>query len=145
MPTTPTRVLVVEDDDTIRHTMRLALEDEGYTVAEARDGEPVLDWLCGSAAPALVLLDLQMPGMDGRAVLEAAAKDAGLMARHGFILVTAYSGRTLPLPLLNILSAYGIPIVAKPFNLDHLLDVTKRAEMQLLARAPMPVARVPER
>lgn len=58
------RLLVVEDDVDVRITLRLLLEDEGYDVVEAGDGETAIVRL-NSDNPALVLLDLKLPGMSG--------------------------------------------------------------------------------
>jgi DNA-binding response OmpR family regulator len=57
-------VLVVDDDPGIRTSLRLALEDEHYTVFEAGTGEHALD-LVRDEPPDVVLLDLMLPGMDG--------------------------------------------------------------------------------
>jgi DNA-binding response OmpR family regulator len=57
-------VLIVEDDDRIRSSVRLALEDNGYRVVEAGDGEAALETLRHDV-PDVVLLDLMLPGMDG--------------------------------------------------------------------------------
>jgi DNA-binding response OmpR family regulator len=59
-----TRILTVEDDERIRTAVRLALEDEGWTVEEAGDGEDALGRF--QATPAdVVLIDIMLPGMDG--------------------------------------------------------------------------------
>jgi CheY-like chemotaxis protein len=61
-----TKILVIDDDDDIRETMRAVLEDEGFTVESASNGREALDLLLRSEAnPALILLDLTMPQMDG--------------------------------------------------------------------------------
>ncbi len=60
----PIQILIVEDDDGIRTTLRLALEDEGYTVMEAHSGERALDQMARDPAD-LVLVDLMLPGMSG--------------------------------------------------------------------------------
>jgi len=58
------RLLVVEDDERIRASMRMALEDEGYDVDEAGSGEMALDRFAEQPAD-VVLIDLMLPGMDG--------------------------------------------------------------------------------
>ena len=58
-------VLVVEDDADLRAALVESLENDGMTVALARDGQDALDWLRGGLRPAVVLLDLLMPGIDG--------------------------------------------------------------------------------
>jgi DNA-binding response OmpR family regulator len=57
-------VLIVDDDDGIRASLRVALEDRGYRVSEAQDGETALARL-RDTSPDLVVLDLMLPGMDG--------------------------------------------------------------------------------
>jgi DNA-binding response OmpR family regulator len=58
------RLLIVEDDERIRASMRLALEDEGYEVDEAASGEIALEHFAEQPAD-VVLIDLMLPGMDG--------------------------------------------------------------------------------
>lgn len=57
-------VLIVDDDDGIRASLRLALEDNGYVVFEAPDGEAALTEAKGRS-PDVIILDLMLPGMDG--------------------------------------------------------------------------------
>lgn len=57
-------ILVVDDDAHIRSVVRFALESAGLRVREAADGETALR-LCAEEAPALLLLDIMMPGIDG--------------------------------------------------------------------------------
>jgi PAS domain S-box-containing protein len=61
------RVLVVDDDADLRRQLRGLLEKVGWTVDEAADGQEALDRL--TVRPALILLDLLMPGMDGLELL----------------------------------------------------------------------------
>jgi len=68
------QVLVVDDDPKSRDVLRRTLQKEGWTVAEAVDGREALDRLERSP-PALVLLDLTMPEMDGFEVLERMRRD----------------------------------------------------------------------
>lgn len=132
MATTPTPcVLVVEDDDDTRATLRLALEDAAaYPVAEAADGAQALAQLRARADRVVVLLDLLMPGVDGLQVLRAAATEP-LVGRHAFILMTA-DGRP-PSPRLSaLLTRLQVPTVSKPFDMDHLLDVVAEAATRLI-------------
>ncbi|MEM9712482.1 MAG: response regulator transcription factor [Actinomycetota bacterium] len=59
-----TRILTVEDDERIRTAVRLALEDEGWTVDEAATGEDAVS-LFQSNPSDVVLIDIMLPGMDG--------------------------------------------------------------------------------
>jgi adenylate cyclase len=66
-------VLVVEDDAGARGVIRLTIEKMGLAVAEAADGREALAWLDDHPAPAMILLDLMMPEIDGFQVLDALA------------------------------------------------------------------------
>jgi DNA-binding response OmpR family regulator len=59
-----TRILTVEDDERIRAAVKLALEDEGWTVDEAADGETAIDLFQRHPAD-VVLIDIMLPGIDG--------------------------------------------------------------------------------
>ena len=59
-----TRILTVEDDERIRTAVKLALEDEGWTVDEAGSGEEAIE-LFNRAVPDVVLIDIMLPGIDG--------------------------------------------------------------------------------
>ncbi len=59
-----TRILAVEDDERIRSAVKLALEDEGWTVDEAGSGEEAIE-IFGRATPDVVLIDIMLPGIDG--------------------------------------------------------------------------------
>ena len=61
-------ILLVEDEDTLRRVMRDLLEQEGYRICEARDGAEALEQV-DRHNPDLVLLDLNLPNVDGYSVL----------------------------------------------------------------------------
>jgi len=69
-------VLLVEDDADARELIRQSIEKMGLTVAEAVDGRQALAWLGAHPVPAMILLDLMMPEMDGFEVLDALAARA---------------------------------------------------------------------
>lgn len=130
---TPPRrpVLVVDDDADIRTTLVEVLQEEGYVVYEAPDGKPALTQLRQSTEPMVVLLDMQMPGLDGIAVLHAVAAHEELATRHAYIVMTAYGSRTLPLTVANGLSSLQVPILAKPFDIDLVVAAVRAAEQRL--------------
>jgi CheY-like chemotaxis protein len=64
-------ILLVEDDLATRETVRSTIEKMGLTVAEVTNGRLALSWLAENPAPALILLDLMMPEMDGFEFLDA--------------------------------------------------------------------------
>jgi PAS domain S-box-containing protein len=63
-------VLVVDDDADVRHALAGSLDAEGYQAVQAASGVEALAWLDDNPTPALMLLDLMMPGMDGFALLD---------------------------------------------------------------------------
>jgi CheY-like chemotaxis protein len=73
-------VLVVEDDDDVREALLFLLEDEGVHAVGATYGRDALEKIENGLRPALILLDLMMPVMDGERFLRARKVDPGLAA-----------------------------------------------------------------
>ncbi|HZT92620.1 MAG TPA: response regulator transcription factor [Gaiellaceae bacterium] len=115
------RVLVVDDDDDIRQLLRELLQRAGYDVDEASDGRTALRRLFESP-PALVILDVSMPEMDGYQTLER-IRD---LSDVPVIMLTA---RTQELEKVRGLSSGADDYVAKPFGRQELL-----ARVQALLR-----------
>lgn len=123
-------VLVADDDEAIRETIRYILEESGYSVREAADGVEALAILRRSPRPRVVLLDLMMPRLDGVSVLRAVTSDPELAHQHRFILVSANLA-TFASSLSALLSQTDAEVLAKPFDIDALLDSVNRAARQL--------------
>jgi CheY-like chemotaxis protein len=87
MPANPT-ILLVEDDDETRYMMRLQLEQRGYKVIEAEDGETAVD-LAENLDPHIVLMDLSLPRMDGFEATKRIRANDG-MAEIPVVAVTAH-------------------------------------------------------
>jgi two-component system, NtrC family, response regulator AtoC len=124
-----TRVLVVDDDDTLRESLELFLASEGFEVAAAADGAAALAQL--ERAPVdVVLCDLRMPGIDGFELLPQLLRIApGLTV----ILMSAYGARDLAIEALKR-GAYDY--LAKPFPpSEALLAIRKAQEREKLRRA----------
>lgn len=115
-----TDVLIVDDNDGIRKTIRFALEDAGYCVHEALDGVEALDYLSAYVNRLVVVLDLNLPRLDGWSLLRA-VDGTPLAKRHRFVLATA-QGDSLPSGLIHLLSQLRVPVVAKPCSLDRILE-----------------------
>lgn len=116
-PVMPTRVLVVEDDADIRGVIADVLVAEGYEVEQAGDGEQGLEKL-GSFGPDVVLLDMNMPVMDGHQFI-AAGKMRGVLACP-VIIVTAYSRRAL------VVEPFAAEVIEKPFEFADLVRAIDR-------------------
>jgi two-component system nitrogen regulation response regulator NtrX len=84
------RILIVDDEASIRRSLAGILSDEGFVPAEAAEGEAALAELRGEAPPDLVLLDIAMPGRDGVEILEEMQRTwpsvpVVMMSGHGTI------------------------------------------------------------
>jgi len=115
------RILVIDDEEDIRMLLRELLERAGYSVDEAADGKTGLRQLYANA-PALVILDVSMPDMDGYQALER-IRD---LSDVPVLMLTA---RTQELEKVRGLSAGADDYVAKPFGRQELL-----ARVQALLR-----------
>ena len=116
-----TRVLVVEDDPSVRGLLQTLLSAEGYDVTTASDGLAGLV-KAASVHPALMLLDLMMPDLGGVRVLEEVRQDPEL-AQTPVIVVT---GKVDAVPGMRALLGAD-RVFVKPFAVAELL--TKVAEI----------------
>ena len=82
-------VLVVDDNEDIRESLQLLLADEGYDIVTADDGQKALDLIPLLPNPAVILLDLQMPRLDGYGVLLDLSKHPEMRDRISIFLLTA--------------------------------------------------------
>jgi two-component system response regulator CpxR len=114
------RVLLVEDDHDLRDLVQDILEEEGYDVIPAAHGRQALEYLRATRsnddAPALLILDLIMPFLNGWEVLDAIREDPSMQLP---IIVVSAFGDSKP----DGAAAY----LRKPFSLLDLLDVVRGA------------------
>ena len=116
-------VLVVDDEPNILTFVRLALEDEGYGVLTASNGEEALEVLRG-ASPSLILLDLRMPGMDGREFVETyRAREAAAAAVAAVPIIVVTASRV---PDVDPYAFGANGVLRKPFEVDLLLESVAR-------------------
>lgn len=111
-------VLVVDDNDALRENLAECLEAEGYAVDLAASGAEALERLERAPLPAVVLLDLMMPGMDGGALAAAIRADRRWDAVRLVITTGLSASRVRNLPVDAVLM--------KPFGVNDLLAVLKR-------------------
>lgn len=105
------RVLLIEDNEQNRYLMTFLLEKHGYQVSEASDGVTGIE-LARASVPAVVLLDIQLPGMDGYAVARA-LRDLESLRAVPIIAVTSYA---MPGDRERALAAGCTGYVEKPIN-----------------------------
>ncbi len=121
-PKTPGgRVLVVDDDEAISDLVREALEIEGWTVTAARDGAEALD-IVSDADFDVLLVDLRMPGMDGRSFYEALRNVRPELERR----VIFATGDTGSEDTARFLEESGKKVLGKPYELRDLIEIVSR-------------------
>ena len=119
-----TRVLVVDDDATIRGLVAEVLDDEGYQVQTAGNGQAALDIIQGPPPPPdAIVTDLMMPVLDGWAFVEQCHLSEGC-ADIPIVVMSAAS--SLPQSAAR-LRAHGVrAVLAKPFDFDALVALVQR-------------------
>lgn len=114
-------ILIVEDKPTSRELLRTVLEQQGYEVVEAEDGEQALVRLA-ERVPDLVLMDLQMPARNGYDVLKEIQKDPRLQG----LPVVAVTANAMPEDREKVLAAGFTGYIAKPVALARLREEVNR-------------------
>jgi two-component system response regulator AtoC len=115
------RVLVIDDEENLRHYLQLVLGEAGYQVETASDGAEALEKMQHHTWD-IVLCDIRMPKMDGMAFLKE-AKAKGLEGT--IIMMSAYGTVDTAVKAMKI-GAYDY--VSKPFNADEIILTIKKAE-----------------
>jgi len=116
----PARILIADDEDSLRWVLEKGLRQAGYDVAAAKDGESALRAF-ESEPYDLVFLDVRMPGLDG---LTALAKLRESRPDANVIIMTAHGTMETAIQAMQR-GAYDY--LAKPFDLDEVLLLTERA------------------
>lgn len=107
------KILVIDDDPRDRDLLAAVLEERGYEVILADNGRTGLA-LCHRGGPDAVVLDLDMPGIDGRSVLRQ------LQTLHPTLPVVVFSGRKAEEVEEEMLNKGATAFVHKAFSLQHL-------------------------
>jgi len=116
------RILIAEDEDSLRHLVARALSLDGHRVMTANDGAEALDLLARErGAFELLLTDIRMPVMDGIALALAAARDHPKLA---ILLMTGYADQR---ERAHGLDALIHDVVAKPFSLATIRSAVNDA------------------
>jgi DNA-binding response OmpR family regulator len=111
-------VMIVDDDVDIRDLMKIFLEADGYCVSVAADGVDAFEQLRSGVRPALILLDLMMPRMDGEQFLKQMRG-----SRFANIPVVIMSGHCAVLKKSDELN---VVCLMKPVEFSELLSTVKR-------------------
>ncbi|MGE0520481.1 MAG: response regulator [Candidatus Binatia bacterium] len=111
------RILVVEDDHDARRALAELLQHQGYDVIEAENGRVALERLRSANDVRLILLDLYMPEMDGRAFRAEQMKHADMAGIPVIIITGAFE-------MVRGTDPRGVvAVLSKPVEFDHLLPI----------------------
>jgi len=119
------RILVIEDNEQNRYLVTFLLERSGYHVSSAADGAQGIA-AARASVPTLILLDIQLPAMDGYAVARA-LREIESLQRTPIVAVTSYA---MPGDREKALAAGCTGYIEKPINPETFV-----AEMELALRA----------
>lgn len=111
-------VLLVEDDTALREAIVEALRSEGHRIVAVADGRAAIRWLGGHVAPALILMDLWMPDMDGWQLRAEIEKHAHLRPIPIVVLTAATGQSATELKVAAVLE--------KPVTVPVLLEAVER-------------------
>ncbi|MFT3837928.1 MAG: response regulator [Myxococcaceae bacterium] len=115
-------VLIVDDDDDTRETLREILEDEGYLVHSAVDGlDALLQLVASRQQPALILLDWEMPRMSGDA-FGSRLRQLPQLKSIPVVLITASNGKDV-----EAAASWTVARLQKPLKAVELLVTIERA------------------
>jgi two-component system, OmpR family, KDP operon response regulator KdpE len=133
----PIKVLVIDDEPPIRKLLRMGLTTQGYDILEASNGRIALELL--TQAPALVILDLGLPDIDGHELLRT------IRARNESVPIVVLSSRGDEAGKVQALDLGADDYVTKPFGMDELLARLRAAlRHQLQVKGERPVFRTGE-
>jgi CheY-like chemotaxis protein len=114
------RILVVEDDVTIKQAIAYLLKLEGYEVELASNGQDALEKLQDGYSPCLIILDLMMPVMDGMEFMRKFQADSSIP--HPPVVVLSGDGRVKE----KTESLAVVESILKPVSIEKILDIAQR-------------------
>jgi two-component system, cell cycle response regulator CpdR len=119
------KILIAEDDDTLRDLVVRALNDDGHELTVATDGVAALEALNRqNSAFDLLLTDVKMPVMDGIALALAAGRD------HPEVAIMLMTGFADQRERAHGLDALVHDVIAKPFSIDQIKGAVREALVQ---------------
>lgn len=117
---TSRRVLVVEDDSTLAFALKEMLEDEGYDISVAKDGDEALRIFRHKPFD-IIITDLKMPGISGIELLKRAKE---ISPSTEVIMVTAYGSIENAIEALRL---HAFDFILKPYPMNRLMESVKKA------------------
>jgi len=114
------KILIVDDDPDILDVLKITLEDEGYKIREAHNGQEALDMI-KKESPDLLITDLKMPKMDGNALCQALRED--MLVHHMPIIML--TGKKEVTDKVSGINAGADDYIVKPFEPQELVARVK--------------------
>ena len=137
-PETRQRILVIEDDRTTSDTLRLYLENAGYEVTQAYDGETGLERASGRSVD-LVVLDLMLPKLDGLSICRALRNDSTLGGAGSRLPILMLTARSDEVDRVRGLDLGADDYLVKPFSPRELVArvraILRRSDAQVETQA----------
>ncbi|MFO0553825.1 MAG: response regulator [Polyangiaceae bacterium] len=125
-----TRVVVAEDDESMRTLLVEALREDGFEVVEAENGRELFWAVENASSPVeIVVSDLRMPAYNGLDIVQAWAELGG---GPRVVLMSAFPDPEIRLRAERL----GVPLLEKPFELWELRSLVQSAAQALARRAP---------
>ena len=112
-------ILVVDDDPDILEALKVMLEDQGYSVETAQNGN-ILQFLDQTNLPSMIILDVMLSGMDGRIIAEKLRKKKETK-EIPIVMISANPGAAT-----DCVKRGANAFLAKPFEIDDLLNVVQQ-------------------
>jgi two-component system, chemotaxis family, chemotaxis protein CheY len=116
------KILIIDDNEDLRETLVVLLEDQGYSVVSASDGDSGVQAF-DQARPDLVLTDVIMPNSDG---VEAIRRIRGIEPSARIIAMSGGSMSGNDYQLRMAKQAGAMEVLAKPFEVDDLVAIVER-------------------
>ena len=118
------RVLVVDDEESMRHMLSIILKKEGYDIVCAEGGEQALKIL-GKDEFDFAICDIKMPGVDGVDFLKRLKTEQDIISQPTIVMMSAYGTIDMAIECMR-LGAYDY--ISKPFKADEMILTLKKAE-----------------
>lgn len=116
------QILIVDDSSSMRQLLGFTLKGAGYDVVEAVDGQDALSRLSGAPAVGMIITDLNMPKMDGIALIRAVRTGSS----HKFIPIIMLTTESQDSKKQEGKAAGATGWIVKPFQTEQLLAVVKK-------------------
>lgn len=134
MPSPNTKVMLVDDDETIIDTLEYNLKRQGFTVTAFNSGQAALAGL-DAASPDLIILDWMLPDMHGPEICKV------IRTRHVEVPILMLTGRSTPNDVAEGLSSGADDYLAKPFSTVEL-NARLQALLRRTGKSKVPTSRI---